>query len=147
MWVPEVLLVMLESSFAFEGIEVRTPYLDHRIVELAASLPPSWKMSWRMSKRFLRKVYGPRLPTWLSGSRREGAVKIPISPLLRAELRPWLEDYVLSPTARERGYFKPAAVRRLVEEHVQGRTDHGQKLWSLLMLELWHRRFHDIPTD
>jgi asparagine synthase (glutamine-hydrolysing) len=139
LWVPEVLTITL----GIEGVQVRTPFLDHRIVELAASLPPSWKVGWGKSKRFLREAYVHRLPPWLSSSRRRGGAKIPVGPLLRGELRTWLEEYVLSPTAMDRGYFEPTAVRRLVDEHLQGRADHGARLWTLLMLELWHRQWLD----
>ncbi len=68
-------------------------------------------------------------------------VKIPISPLLRGELRPRLADPFQSPTAMDRSYFRPTALRWLVEKHVWGRRDHGAQFWTLLMLELWHRQW------
>ena len=70
-------------------------------------------------------------------------MSLPVGQRLRAELYPWLEDYVLSQTAMQRGYFKPTAVRRLVDDHVKGRADHAARLWALLMLELWHRQCAD----
>jgi asparagine synthase (glutamine-hydrolysing) len=139
LWVSEVLLATLN----IDGITVRTPFLDHHVVELAASLPASWRVGWLTSKRFLRKAYAARLPAWLNDPWRRGGVKIPVGALLRGKLRPWIEDYVLSPTAMQRGYFEPSAVRRLAEEHIQGRADHGARLWTLLMLELWHRALLD----
>ena len=139
LWIPEVLLITLGIG----DIQVRTPFLDHRIIELAASLPPPWKVSWGKSKRFLRKAYAHRLPPWLRRFRRRGGAKIPVGSLLRGELRTWLEDYVLSPTAMNRGYFEPTAVRRLVDEHLQRRANYESELWTLLMLELWHQQWLD----
>jgi asparagine synthase (glutamine-hydrolysing) len=71
---------------------------------------------------------------------------VPVPVWFRRELRPLLHDVVLGPRARARGFFRDAAVDRLVREHESGRADHGHRLWALLMLELWHREFADPPT-
>jgi asparagine synthase (glutamine-hydrolysing) len=66
---------------------------------------------------------------------------IPVSRWLRGELRPLLEETLLSTAARQRGLFEPSTVRSLVDAHTAGRADHGPRLWLLLMLELWAARF------
>ena len=71
---------------------------------------------------------------------------VPVAEWLRGDLRPMLDDLVLSKRALDRGYFDRAAVRALADEHVRCRYDHGYRLWSLLWLELWHRTFID-PAD
>jgi asparagine synthase (glutamine-hydrolysing) len=68
---------------------------------------------------------------------------VPISRWFRGELRPLLQDVLLSDTAAGRPFFRPEAARALVDEHLARRRDHGPRLWALLMLELWCRRFLD----
>jgi asparagine synthase (glutamine-hydrolysing) len=66
---------------------------------------------------------------------------VPVGQWFRGPLRDFLRDALLSPRALDRGYFREPEVRRLVEEHLEGRADHSFQLWNLLMLELWHREF------
>jgi asparagine synthase (glutamine-hydrolysing) len=139
LWVPEVMLVLLRSGFSSEGVEARTPFLDYRVIEFAASLPPHLKAGWRSSKVLLRKTFANQLPASPPRKQKVGP-KIPVGALLRGELRSWLHDYLLSEQASQRGYFRRDVIRRMVDEHTSGRLDHGQKLWALLMLELWHHR-------
>jgi asparagine synthase (glutamine-hydrolysing) len=68
---------------------------------------------------------------------------VPVGEWLRSDLRPLLEDTVLSPRALQRGYFRPAAVRALLDEHLTRRADRTAHIWALLMLELWFREFAD----
>jgi asparagine synthase (glutamine-hydrolysing) len=87
----------------------------------------------------LRKAFADTLPPENLARRKQG-FGVPIGRWLRHELRPLLSDFVLSAAALERGYLRPEAVRVMVDEHLGG-ADHSHRLWSLLMLELWHREF------
>lgn len=135
--IPEVLLATTRGG---EGPDVRMPFLDPRVVALAASQPPSRRVGWTTSKRLLRRLYAARLPAFLHESRRKGGMKIPVGRPLRGELAPLLRETLGSSTARSRGYFEARAIDRLLEEHLSGARDHGGQLWPLLMLELWHRQ-------
>jgi asparagine synthase (glutamine-hydrolysing) len=105
-------------------------------------LPHSLKLRGQTSKYVLRQAMRSRLPSaTLSGPKR--GFGVPVAAWLRGELRPMLEATVLSEPALARGYLQPAAVRRLVADHVSGRADHAKQLWALLMLELWHQTFLD----
>jgi asparagine synthase (glutamine-hydrolysing) len=68
---------------------------------------------------------------------------VPLAGWLRGPLGPPARDLLLDATARRRGYFRPAAVERLLAEHLAGTHDHAKRLWALLCLELWHRQFLD----
>lgn len=140
LWIPENLWATLGASFVAAGAEIRAPFLDHRIVEFAARLPASLRVSWWTSKVLLRRAYAGRLPLRRRGG-TAAAPKIALAPLLRGELRPVIQEVLLAPDAMARGYFRPAVLRRIAADHLSGKSDRSRHLWALLMLELWHRRW------
>jgi asparagine synthase (glutamine-hydrolysing) len=125
------------------GLEGRSPFLDHPLVEFAARLPSPLKRRRGRGKAVLRRAVEDLLPREVLTRAKKG-FGVPVSEWFRGELRPMLRDVILSDRARARGLFAPAAVARLVAEHEAG-GDHGPRLWALLVLELWFRRFIDAP--
>lgn len=140
LWVPEVLRAKFDPVQGADGVEMCAPFLDHRVVELSARLPPSLKVGWGTTKTVLRRLARRRGIPVRAPLVRGLKKKISLAQLLRGELRPVLEESLFSLRASERGYFRPAAVRQLADEHLTGRADHSDQLWALLMLEQWHRR-------
>ena len=124
------------------GLELRCPFQDHKVVELAYSLPAGWRHNGSAAKVILRRAFTELLPSRIN-SRRKMGFGVPVGQLFRKELRALLFDTVLSPRARHRGYFRQDTLERLLSEHQHRREDHGHRLWGLLMLELWHRRYID----
>ncbi len=124
------------------GLECRQPFLDYRLVEFAISLPSNLKWRFGKGKYLLRQALGHLLPPAI-WKRRKMGFGVPLADWFRAELRDTLHDVLLSPTAQQRGYFRPQAVERLVQEHDQRQFDHSARLWALLVLELWHREWVD----
>jgi asparagine synthase (glutamine-hydrolysing) len=118
--------------------------LDHRLVELCAALPSTYKLRGRTSKWLLRRLMRDRLPPEIL-TRPKMGFGVPVGEWLRGDLRPLLEDTLLSPRSLDRGYFHPPAVRALVDEHLSRRADRTSHVWGLLMLELWFREFVDAP--
>ena len=101
------------------------------------------KLRGRTTKWVLKEIARRRgLPDDLVDRRKQG-FGIPIGSWFRDDLRTWVEDLLLDPRTLDRGYFRPAGVRDLVEEHVSGRADHTHRVWNLAMLELWHRQWID----
>ena len=78
--------------------------------------------------------------------RKKQGFGVPLSVWFRGKLRTAFQDVLLSPLARQRGYFKMGEVQRLLDEHLAGRRDHDFRLWQLLMFELWHRHYLDGVT-
>jgi asparagine synthase (glutamine-hydrolysing) len=139
LYLPDDLLVKVDIASMANSLEVRAPFLDRCLVEYALALPPSLMIRGTRRKWILRKAFAETLPPENLARRKQG-FGVPIGRWLRQELRPLLSDVVLSTSALERGYLRPEAVKVMVDEHLGG-VDHSHRLWSLLMLELWHREF------
>jgi asparagine synthase (glutamine-hydrolysing) len=144
LWLPANLLLRGDRMTMAHSLELRCPFLDWRVVEFAARRLPRWmKLRGGDAKRILKLVAeGPAgLPREIV-QRPKWGFKVPVSawfrgPLLGRALRAVL----LSEQALARGWYQPAALRRLVEDHAEGRADNGRRLWILFQLELWHRMF------
>lgn len=136
MYLPQDLLVKVDIATMANSLEARSPFLDHRLVEFCAALPSSMKLRGRTSKWLLRRLMQDRLPPEIL-TRPKMGFGVPVGEWLRGELRPLLEDTLFSPSALQRGYFKRAAIRDLVDEHLSRRADRTSHIWGLLMLELW----------
>ena len=142
-YLPGDLLVKVDRMSMAHALEVRSPLLDHRVFELAASLPGSMKLHWGTTKWPLKELARRHgLPDRLVDRPKKG-FGIPVGEWFRRELRGWLEDVLHDPATRARGYFKTTEVDRLVSDHVAGQADHTPRLWNLAMLELWHRTWID----
>jgi asparagine synthase (glutamine-hydrolysing) len=144
LYLPEDLLVKMDIASMAHSLEVRSPFLDHHVVEFAASLPPSLKLCGLTQKYLLKKVMKDVLPAPIL-SRKKMGFGVPIDHWFRHELKEMAYDLLLGDRAHQRGYFRPDAVRRYLDEHVRGQGHHHYRLWTLLMLELWHRLFIDQP--
>ncbi|HEV7666366.1 MAG TPA: asparagine synthase (glutamine-hydrolyzing), partial [Chloroflexota bacterium] len=146
LYLPEDLLAKVDIATMANSLEARSPLLDHRIVEFCAALPSSYKLRGRTSKWLLRQLMRDRLPDEIL-TRPKMGFGVPVGEWLRGELKPLLEDTLLSSRALQRGYFRPQAVRAIVDEHVSRRADRTSHIWGLLMLELWFREFVDAPAE
>lgn len=121
------------------SLEVRQPFLDYRLVELASGLPGRWKRRWGKGKWILKQAFPSELPAEIWARRKQG-FGVPLDHWFRGPLRPLAEEKLLG-SAAQRGLFQPEEVRRLLEEHVAGKFDHAYRLWSLLILESWLQRW------
>ena len=127
------------------SLELRSPLLDHEVLELGVSLPDSLKLRGLRGKVALRRAFADELPPEVAARGKTG-FGVPLSRWFRGELRELAADVLLDERARSRGQLRPAAVERLLAEHVAGRADHGHRLWCLLMLELWQRTAVDAAA-
>jgi len=141
-YLPCDLMTKVDIASMAQGLECRQPFLDHRVVELAAAIPMAWKHRWGRGKRILAEAFPELLPDWLVKRKKMG-FGVPLEHWFRHELRELTRDTLLSERALARGYFRPDAVRQLVDEHQNRVFDHSHRLWALLMLELWHREWLD----
>lgn len=142
LYLPDDLLVKMDIASMAHSLEVRSPFLDHEVVEFAATLPVRMKLRGWTQKYLLRRAMRGLLPEPVLRRPKMG-FGVPIDHWLRHELREMAYDLLLDGRARQRGYFRPEVVRRYLDEHVAGRAHHHARLWALLVLEQWHRVFID----
>ena len=137
----DILTKVDRASMAY-GLEARSPLLDHKVVELAVSMPRDVKQTLGVGKKILKETFNDLLPNSITKRPKMG-FGVPIDVWFRGELKSLLSDTLLDSTSRERGLFDTSHVERLVHEHTTGQVDHAYRLWSLLILELWLRKFVD----
>jgi len=141
-YLPCDILTKVDIASMAYGLECRSPFLDHRVAELAARMPLELKLRGKQGKRILRETFADLIPPSIVRRPKMG-FGVPLDTWFRHELRPLLHETLLSERALSRGFFRPEAVRQLVDEHVTGRWDHSYRLWALLVLELWQQSWVD----
>lgn len=139
---PNDLLVKMDVATMAHGLETRSPLLDYRVTELTCKIPPHLKIKQWRSKYLLKKLAERYLPKELLYRRKQG-FSLPTSEWLRSGLGVALKPILLSDAALRRDYFCSHAIAQLISEHQSGKADHGQRLWLLLVLELWFQMFID----
>jgi asparagine synthase (glutamine-hydrolysing) len=141
-YLPEDILTKVDRMSMAHSIESRVPLLDNQVVEFAARLPAALKIKNGRKKHILKAAAAGLLPAGILARRKQGFA-VPVGGWFRGDLREFFSDVLLSARARERGYFEPRFVERLVREHVTSRRDHALRLWGLVVFELWHREYLD----
>jgi len=141
-YLPSDLLVKVDIASMAHSLETRSPFLDHKVVELAGRMPVHLKLRAFKSKYILKKAFADLLPAEILNRGKMG-FGVPISAWFRGELKSYVHGLLLDEKSVRRGYFRRETLERLLGEHIEGKFDHGYRLWSLLVLEEWHRRFID----
>jgi len=139
-WLVDDLLIKADRMCMATSIELRVPFLDHRLVEYAATLPSSYKNRGGDVKHVLKKSLAGIVPESIIRRKKVG-FPTPIEIMFRGELFEYARDLLLSPQALGRGYFERSAVERLLNEHRSGQAKNHREIWQLTVLEEWHRRF------
>ncbi len=133
------LLVKTDRASMANSLEARVPFLDGAITNFAFSLPTRHKVRGLSKKVLLRKAAEPLLPREVVHGRKRG-FSIPAAAWLRGELEPFARATLSPDTLRRQGFFEPAVVSRLIDDHVNGVEDRSRQLWGLLAFTLWHER-------
>ncbi len=136
-YLPGDLLTKMDIATMAYSLEGRSPLLDHELMEFAASLPAEMKAARGQRKRILRAALRGWIPDEILDAPKRG-FELPTAQWFRGELRGFAREVLLDPRSTSRGWFREPEVRRLLDEHVAGTHDHNRRLWTLLMLELWH---------
>jgi asparagine synthase (glutamine-hydrolysing) len=134
-YLPDDLLTKVDRASMLHALEVRSPFMDHELVQFAAGLTTDQLLKGG-PKRMLREAFAQDLPAWVFKRKKMGFA-VPVGEWFRGELRPMLRDHLFAADSFARGHFQMKVVERLVDEHETQRVDHSQRLYALLMLELW----------
>ena len=139
---PDHLLVIADRMCMAHSLENRSPLVDHRLVEYAASIPSHMKLKGMKLKHILRSVSSRYLPRELVYREKQG-FGFPIALWLRNDLQHFLRNLFAQSRFVEMGIFEHHAIQSMIEEHLSGKVDHNFRLWILLNLELWYRMYFE----
>jgi asparagine synthase (glutamine-hydrolysing) len=144
-YLPGDLLVKMDIATMAHALEARSPLLDHQLLELAASIPGRSKVDRGEKKIALRAALREWLPDDILDRPKQG-FQVPMADWFRSDLGGLARELLLDPAARERGYLRPGFAEDLLRRHQERRADNSALLWSLLVLESWHREVVDRPS-
>jgi asparagine synthase (glutamine-hydrolysing) len=139
-WLPDNLLERGDRMSMAASLELRPPFLDHHLVELAFSLPSHFKVRGRTTKWIIKEVARRHLPAEIVDRRKVG-FRVPLDTWFRDELKTLAWDLLTSPTSIVSSLMDVRTVRRLLERHQTGRANEEIRIWTLLSLEIWHNTF------
>ena len=135
-YLPDDLLVKADIASMAASLELRSPFLDHDLVNLGLSLPVDMKVSRRQGKLILREAFADILPPEVLSAPKRG-FGLPLARWLREDLQPMLKDVLLGPELQREGIFRIESLAGLINDHVRGKYDHSHRLWALLVLGRW----------
>ncbi len=138
------LLVKTDRMSMAHSLEARVPYLDPVVADLALALPTKLKVRGLAKKRLLRQAAAPLIPQSILRARKRG-FSIPAAAWLRGELEPLAREVLSPEQIRRHGYFEPAEVTRLLDDHVARREDYSRQLWGLMSFTLWAEHVESAP--
>ena len=144
-YLPEDVLTKVDRMSMAHSIESRVPLLDNDVIEFASTLPASLKIANGRRKHVLKEAASRLLPPEILNRRKQG-FGVPLGVWFRGGLTDVFSDVLRSPITRQRGYFAPTFIDRIVGEHLSGKRDHTLRLWQLLVFELWHRQYLDTAV-
>ena len=139
---PEHSLMLTDRMTMAHGLEARSPFLDHELVEFLARVPANIKVQNSQPKHLMRKLAKQYLPPQISQREKQG-FSLPIAYWFRTDLYPLISKVLINSHFVKEGWFKKETIQNLLNEHRSNRKDHHVRLWMLLNLELWHQLYID----
>jgi asparagine synthase (glutamine-hydrolysing) len=140
-WLPDDLLLKADKMTMATSVELRVPFLDHKLVEFAYTLPDCFKVDNREGKLILKKIVEGILPDEIIFRRKRG-FPVPITKWFSEDLYSKATEVLLDEKTLKRGYFNKSYIEKILFNHKKGQ-DLSRRIFSLLVLELWHRKYID----
>jgi asparagine synthase (glutamine-hydrolysing) len=145
-YLPGDIMTKVDRMSMAHSIEAREPLLDHKLIEFAQQIPALFKLHGSQTKSILKKAMRGIIPDEIIHRPKQG-FGVPMQKWFKEDLREMVIDTLNDSRTRQRGYFDQHVVSAILREHLSGRRDNSRHLWSLLMLELWHRAFIDHQPE
>lgn len=139
-WLPDDILLKADKMTMANALELRVPFLDHKLVEFAAALPVKLKLNGSSGKFLLRQAMRGVLPEPILQRPKKG-FPVPTEQWLRTPLKDLVHDVLLARDSACRQYLNPPVLERIVLEHERGLANRDQEIWTLMVFEFWHRLF------
>ncbi len=133
-------LVKVDRASMMNSLEVRAPFLDTRVVDLANNLPSSFKIRGLVRKFILKKLMSDKLPKNIIYRKKKG-FGMPIAEWLRTDLKPLVLKYLNKDIINKQGFFRYEYVEKILNDHFSGAVDNRKKIWTLLCFSLWYENF------
>jgi asparagine synthase (glutamine-hydrolysing) len=134
------ILVKADRASMMNSLEMRSPFLDTRVVDLANHMPTNFKFKRFERKYILKKLMEDKLPRDIIYRKKKG-FGMPIGEWMRGDMKPILEKYLDEKKLKETGLFNEKYVQKLLEEHISGKKDNRKQLWTLLVFMMWWERW------
>ena len=144
-WLPDDLLVKADKMSMANSVELRVPLLDHKVLEFAASLPSEYKLKGLTTKYILKRALDGRVPKSVI-ERKKAGLPVPLQSWMSGKLRDFSRDLLLDRQTMGRGYFRKSTIESLLQAAEKERK-YGKEVFSLIVLELWHREFIDAKLQ
>lgn len=141
-YLPGDILTKVDRMSMAVSLEARVPLLDHKLIEFVTRIPAGMKLAGIETKHLFKQAIADLVPAEIINRPKQG-FGVPIQQWINQQLRERIRDTLNDPRTLQRGYVSRSHVELLLDEHERGRRDHAMALWSLLMLELWHRQYVD----
>lgn len=135
---PEHSLMLTDRMTMSQGLEGRSPFLDHHLAEFVATLPSNMKIRGSRTKYILRRLAAPHLPESILRRPKQGFM-FPLGYWMRGPLVPVLRHLLADSVLVRDGIFRSSAIATMLEEHLSNRADHHVRLWMILNVEMWYR--------
>ena len=141
-YLPSDILTKVDRMSMASSLEARSPLLDHKLIEYVTKIPSRLKLKGNETKYIFKKAIAGFVPPEILHREKQG-FGVPIGDWINSQLKVRITSDLSDQRAMSRGYFDAKYVSLLLDEHSRGRRDHSHPLWTLWMLELWHRRYID----
>ncbi len=139
-YLPEDLLVKMDIAAMANSLEGRSPFLDHKVMELAARIPDGLKLKGVITKYILKKSMKGIVPDEIL-TRNKMGFGVPLAKWFRSDLKGFIQEILLSDEFIKRGFFNKEFIEKLLADHISHKQNNSHKIWALLNFELWHRMF------
>ena len=124
----------------YNSLEVRCPFLDHRLIEFATTMPVDLKVNWFKGKYLLKKYCKKKIPNEIINRPKPGFT-IPLAEMIRTELKPHVMSLLVDDFTMD--FISKRYVKSYVSQHMDGKRDYSKQIWALLVLAIWYKQLND----